>query len=391
MDDYIRQQIKEAMNILLELNGYIDGRESELKSRFKLIKPNLDNRIDCKTSLGGDDDLQLRYGQGSIRKRERKTKKGEIYRYWEASCMVNGERHYITAKTQAECLARLKDITEVKKDNKNSRLSLKVKDWMEKWYRDYKKPYLATSSLKSISCCIRKYINPKIGDKPLRGLKTDDIQKCLNSIKYPRQKEVSKNTINEALNQAAAEGLIKNNPCSAVKFTKKPSEPSEALTAAEQIKLLDSLTGTELYNIVMCYLWTGCRRNELLDLKAEDINFDNNTIHIRGTKSKRSDRYIPIFIPIRALLLDISPGTGKLFSIPQDRLNRAFRKACDQIGLYKTVIHTLRHTFATNAFERGVDIKTVQSWLGHSKYQTTADIYTHLSGSHVNEQIMKMQ
>ena len=55
-------------------------------------------------------------------------------------------------------------------------------------------------------------------------------------------------------------------------------------------------------------------------------------------------------------------------------LHRVLKRA----GLPKVRFHDLRHTFATLALKSGVDVKTVSSMLGHSTYQTTADIYTHL-------------
>jgi site-specific recombinase XerD len=41
--------------------------------------------------------------------------------------------------------------------------------------------------------------------------------------------------------------------------------------------------------------------------------------------------------------------------------------------------HQLRHSYATMLFDAGIDVKTAQTWLGHSDIKTTLDIYTHLS------------
>lgn len=47
-------------------------------------------------------------------------------------------------------------------------------------------------------------------------------------------------------------------------------------------------------------------------------------------------------------------------------------------GIDKCNSHTLRHTFATRCFEKGISVKIVSRWLGHSKISHTLDIYTHV-------------
>lgn len=52
--------------------------------------------------------------------------------------------------------------------------------------------------------------------------------------------------------------------------------------------------------------------------------------------------------------------------------------------------HTFRHTFATRAFESGVEPKTVQQWLGHATLQMTMDLYTHVLGEHSTNEMDKL-
>ena len=51
----------------------------------------------------------------------------------------------------------------------------------------------------------------------------------------------------------------------------------------------------------------------------------------------------------------------------------------DRVELKHITVHGMRHTHASLMFEAGVSIKSVQSRLGHSDYQTTANIYTHVT------------
>ena len=78
--------------------------------------------------------------------------------------------------------------------------------------------------------------------------------------------------------------------------------------------------------------------------------------------------------------LSHEPGTGLLrrHHLDESVINKALKRACQLAGITKNVSsHTLRHSFATHLLQNGVDIRTVQSQLGHADVKTT-EIYTHI-------------
>ena len=62
-------------------------------------------------------------------------------------------------------------------------------------------------------------------------------------------------------------------------------------------------------------------------------------------------------------------------------VQRAFRAAVRECGIHKkATVHTLRHSYATHLLEAGVNLRIIQSYLGHASPATTA-IYTHLTSN----------
>ena len=105
-----------------------------------------------------------------------------------------------------------------------------------------------------------------------------------------------------------------------------------------------------------------------------DIDTVSMTLRIRGTKSKTSDRVMPISKPLEYVINRvITSADPYLFHVTGDYVSRAFKALCPNHKL-----HDLRHTFATHCLQCGVSMKVLQLWLGHASFETTASIYTHV-------------
>jgi integrase len=111
-------------------------------------------------------------------------------------------------------------------------------------------------------------------------------------------------------------------------------------------------------------------------LRLSDVDFKSKLLHVPGTKTETTERTIPLFENVAALLAQIKPQKPADFYFPfrPDYPTHAFKKLCPAHKL-----HDLRHTFATRCLAAKIPLKIVQIWLGHSEIDTTADIYTHVT------------
>ena len=290
--------------------------------------------------------------------------------------MCCGKQKSVYAKTYDECLQKLNDGI-LRRDSFSSP-DTSVIDWLYEFISVYKQGKVGVETYKQMQRNIRLHIEPHINT----GLKLTEVrpihlQQVLNAIERVRTRESVYNVLSGAFRQAYAEQFITFNPMLAVEHVKAKRNKGKALTLDEQAKFIAALKGSMLKRYYMFCLYSGCRRNEALGVCRGDIDEDNGVIHIRGTKTEGSDRYIPlfdtIFDTISDILFKLEPGE-KLFDFMPDYVSKRFKRYCKN-----HVLHDLRHTFATRALEAGVPMKVVQSWLGHADLSTTADIYTDVS------------
>jgi len=143
------------------------------------------------------------------------------------------------------------------------------------------------------------------------------------------------------------------------------------------------------HRIILTLIYSaGLRRQEAVNLKVSDIDFERKTIHIRQSKYKK-DRIVPLSEYISRGLrkyLDAEKPHNYLFNGKEadghytiNGLSWVMREALKSAGIKKSVnLHSLRHSYATHLLEEGVNIITVKELLGHADVTTTM-IYLHVA------------
>ncbi len=180
------------------------------------------------------------------------------------------------------------------------------------------------------------------------------------------------------------------------------------LTVDEIFFLLDSVTEEELPSkfphrdktIFELFYATGIRCSELVNIKLEDISFDEKIIKIMGKGRKerivlfgeKALQMMEKYLSLERPALVTGPQERHLFlnyaggSLTTRSIQRIFEMFRSFLRIDRNLTpHKIRHSFATHLLQEGVDLRIIQELLGHKTIAST-EIYTHIS----NQQLAKM-
>lgn len=178
----------------------------------------------------------------------------------------------------------------------------------------------------------------------------------------------------------------------------------QVLAVNEVVSLLEQVNKTTVLGLrnkalLELIYGSGLRVSELLDIVMEDIHLNQGYIMVKGKGSK--DRMVPIsdmsiiglrnyIVKAREPLLQKGNCDYLFLNRAGNRLSRqGFFKLLKKLALDAGIQtecspHTLRHSFATHLLENGMDLRTLQSLLGHEDISTT-QIYTHISQKRIKK------
>jgi len=168
------------------------------------------------------------------------------------------------------------------------------------------------------------------------------------------------------------QGLRVDNPCQYESRRKTPQTIPATLSAAHIAKAYQRAHGVRK-TLLGLLATTGARIQELLDLNFEDIDFEENTLHIRGKGSK--ERIVRTDAEVLKTLRDIKTqlcAAGRIFYISQRHARYMVYDALAPYCKSKHLNpHTIRHTFATELAKAGVNCAAIARALGHSHLETS--------------------
>jgi len=312
-----------------------------------------------------------------------------------------------------------------KADGKVSPEDMLFADLLEEWLEAVRSQIKLTS-FGGYQMNVQKTIEPYFRKKAVRlqDLTADDINKFyIAQLKRVKAMTVHKfhANISAALKYAVEMDYIPHTIMDKVKRPKVERFASNFLKESEAKELVEAAKGHKLELAIIFGTFYGLRRSELVGLRWESINFETNTITIEHTvtianvdgkkvmvagdttKTKSSLRSLPLVSEVRAKLEEVKAEQernqklcGKSYNkvegayvytdalgnrIKPDYISAQFPKFMESKGFKRIRYHDLRHSCASLLLARGVQLKQIQDWLGHSDFATTANIYAHLDDS----------
>ena len=303
-------------------------------------------------------------------------------------------------------------------------------DYASEWFRVRKAPFVTASTKNNYRTTLNKHLLPAFGDRNLRAIRPVELQDFVNGYEGKSKSLITNiiGTLQAVFSAAKQDRLVAMNPAEDLRRPKaKPAAERRALTEAERkhIQALFDSHEHGLYLAVMYY--TGMRPGEVRGLQWRDFDWDANLIHVQRDvdyaaggraqvgelKTRAADRYVPIAAPLRALLyprrqlptsflfpgrdgtplaqvtatrmwIELMLAAGLADPIPDDE--PTCYGSGDIRGKFRARItpHSLRHNFITMCWEAGMDILLTMKMVGHTDYETTRNIYTHLSRRHLS-------
>ena len=241
---------------------------------------------------------------------------------------------------------------------------------------------------------------------------TPTIRKYLAYLK--NEKEYKNQTMRRKIHSLSSffnflmeQEYIEKNPILPIKAPKKEENIPIYLGKGEVELLINTAMrhGKENSLRDKCFIKTlafsGMRRQELLSLNWDDIDFGRSVIKIREGKGKK-ERLIPMIeslstdlwaylqtrLPLTNQAVFISSTGNRLTPSPAQNI---FRKHLKKAGLDGKgyTIHKLRHSYASLLVQNDVDLLSVQKLLGHSDLNTTK-VYTHINTNYLKQQVDKL-
>ncbi len=372
--------------------------------------------------------------EGSIRKRKDGT--------WEARVTIGisadgkQQRKSLYGKTRQEVNNKMTDLlNNLQKGIITNPTEMTLAEWLDFYMLEYKKQYVKPTTYNNYTVKVKNHIKPAIGHYKLKALRQDIIQKFVNSLSG---KGLAPSTVidifkvlSNALETAVDDGLIVRNVANRVKLPKTTKPQITVLTQEQQNAFVEQAKVTYMGVVYIFDLCTGMRLGELLGLKWQDIDFEQNQLHIKriirkvkdpdnpeehwhlefGTpKTPTSERIIPLNETAIKVLADVWEQQEKnkekantayedndlVFCtqlgrpLDPNNIRRTCYSICAKIGVSNIHPHCLRHTFATRGAENNVDVRVMQKFLGHATIKETADTYTHVLNDLKQSEILKL-
>lgn len=242
------------------------------------------------------------------------------------------------------------------------------------------------NTAKTYISCFEKFMEA-FSDQNLLSINELEIQ---NYLKTLSRKKTSSSYLNQMINSIKFyyETVLKMpNRFYIIDRPMKSSSLPKVISQNEVKRIIESTNNVKHKCIVSVLYSAGIRRQELLDLKIEDIDSERMLINIRQGKGKKDRVTVlskKVLIDLRLYFKEWQPKTYLFEGKPGQKygassIGKIIDRAAKKAKISKKVTpHMLRHSFATHLLESGTSLRHIQTLLGHNSSKTT-EIYTRVT------------
>ena len=326
------------------------------------------------------------------------------YNYIRKTFTYDGHRYEARGKTLEEAIEnKLKMIAELKAGEATSGGNMSLSAWTEQVLDTYR-PNASDETVEQSRLRLRKHLLSDLGKYPVNKITPMQLQAVLN-----RQKSMSSSHIRKLAQEiyfvfdiARKNNMITRNPADDLIRPHGSEKKRRALTATEREHLEKVLSTDPRFVFFELMLYCGCRPGEAAAVKYEDVIEKNGVwfLHIRGTKTRNSDRLVPIPRQMYPKLVKTqNKGLVALTAANTAHTESSYRRMVAHLKrelnismgakVYRNqlipplplaedfVPYLLRHTYCTDLKKQGVDVMIAKDLMGHANIKTTADVYAH--------------
>ena len=307
-----------------------------------------------------------------------------------------GHRHRISLQTSKLRIAKLKYSKLIERRN-----ALKEKIVVEMTWEHFKDRLFqfmalerAKNTIKRTHIAIR-YLEEVDCPKFLHEITPPTLQKVKE---YMLHKNLGKHNINRLIqclksimHHAERWEFIPKQDWSGITKIKTPRGRIVFHSLEEINKILAVCPSPAWKLVVLLGVDAGLRRGEMVQLRWQDVDFENRQLYIAPAKTE-NHRFVPMSKDLRKALKKAKKSSKNEFVVnvghsrgSQYFLTAFYRKIAKKAKV-ASFLHKLRHTFASHLVQNGVDLYRVSKLLGHSSIKMT-EIYAHLTPKTLHDAI----
>lgn len=335
--------------------------------------------------MKGNDTMKLANGYGSITKLHGKRRNPYMVRIttgWKDDKQIREILGYYPSYTKA--LDSLSEYNREPYDIENMKLTFS--DVYNRWIESDAYDKLSDSAKKGYKSAYKKYST--LHNKPFINIKIADLQRCINdnTSGYVSNREM-KNLASKLYQYCMLFEIIKENKAVLLDVGAPSATKNEKVPYSdEEIDILWKHTDNDIVKLILIYIYTGVRCNELLHLEKQHLHLDEQYFEVVKSKTKSGIRLVPIadvIIPFFKYFINKSSSKWVFTSEKGSRLTddwyrRLQSNVLNTLGMKHTT-HEARHTCITQMTVHNVNASVIKEIVGHKAAQSfTERVYTHV-------------